>query len=157
LTGGAISPNLPKKTSAISLKYFLCQYRRMCQYRRICQYRQIFLRFISQITCWASWMTSFSGLTYLNLVLSTFIWLPLVELLILPILVIKLMRIHCKTPYKIQKLFDICRHFECLRVNFCSLIAECANIAKIFRQKTFGDIGPPVLCFWKQGVNLNKW
>jgi hypothetical protein len=63
-----------------------------------------------------SWMTSFSGLTYPNLVFSTFIWLPLVKYLILDILLIHFIRIYCETPYEIQKLFDIWRHFERLRV-----------------------------------------
>jgi hypothetical protein len=37
---------------------------------------------LSQTTFWASWMTSFSGLTFSNLVFSTFIWLRFVEYLI---------------------------------------------------------------------------
>jgi hypothetical protein len=32
-------------------------------------------------------------------------------------------------------------------IYFCSHIAKCANIAKIFGEKTFGDIGPPVYDF----------
>ena len=71
--------------------------------------------------------SSFSGLTFPNSVFSTFI-----EYLILRILVIYFMRIDCETPYKIQKLFDISRHFERLRAfhflnkffYLCSHIAE---------------------------------
>ena len=33
-------------------------------------------------------------------------------------------------------------------------IAECANIAEFFRQKSFGDIEPPV--FYIQGSNRSK-
>ena len=88
------------------IKYFLWQYRR------------IFLRFISQIIFWASWITSFSVLTFPNLVFSIFIWLPLVEYLIPRILVIYFIQIFCEIPYKIQNLFDIWRHFERLRVFF---------------------------------------
>ena len=62
------------------------------------------------------------------LVVTTFIWLPLVKYLILRIFVIHFIRSYCETPYKIDKLLDIWRHFEHLRV-----LAE-----------TFGDIGRSV-------------
>jgi hypothetical protein len=48
-------------------------------YRGKAQNRRIFLRSISQITFLASWMTSFLGLTFRNLVFSIFIWLTLAD------------------------------------------------------------------------------
>ena len=50
--------------------------------------------------------------------LSTLILLALVEYLILRILVTYFIRIYCETPYTVQKLFDIWRHSERLRVFF---------------------------------------
>jgi hypothetical protein len=43
-----------------------------------------------------------------------------------------------------------------IKIYFCSHIAEFANIAEIFWQKTFGDIGPPCIRY-KLLLNLKKF
>ena len=106
----------------------------MCQYRQMGQYRRIFLRFLLQITLWASWMTSFSKLESPNLLLSTYIELRSVKNLVLRILVIKFIWTYCQSSYKIEKkTFNIWRHFECLCVfiieqKLSFLFVECAYI-----------------------------
>ena len=80
------------------------------------------------------------------------------EYQILLILVIHVIQTYRETPFKIEKLFDIWRHFQRLRVFYfvnkklylCSHIAECADIAEFFAKKLSAILGHPCSLFsWK--------
>ena len=68
----------------------------------------------------------------------------------LQILLFHSIRTFCEAPYKIQKIhmtsYRTPRRFNLLKQksNFCPRITECLNVDEFLKQKTVGDISPPV-------------
>ena len=138
----------------------------MCQYRRICQNRQFFLRFISQITLWTSWMTSFSWFNFPNLLFSTFTWLGLMDYKILRILMIHFNRTYCETPYKIKQkclTYDVISnayaflYFLKKTIIFVSIWPNVPILPKFFGKKLSAIFGPlPVFCLLNTFQNIRN-